>query len=176
MLRPEMSLQYPSHVLPGYGILRGLSPEAFKRQTIIRQALASEEAYESDLLALQRLFIDDLRRADPPVFTTRHLLETFISECFGNIGEVLETCRRLIDSFKIRERESEQMPLILSVGDIFLQAAADFRGIYPDYTGNLPQAENVLKRELEENVPFRLYCEVSESVVTTDWVACRQGE
>jgi hypothetical protein len=141
-------------------ILRGLSPEAFKRQTIIRQALQSEVAYETDLVALKELFIDGLRQADPPVFPSRYQLETFISEVFANVGDLLEGCRRLIENFTIRERESEQRPLILSVGDLFLQAAAEFRGMYPDYTGNLPRAEIVLKREMEENAPFRLFCEV----------------
>jgi hypothetical protein len=141
-------------------ILRSLSPEIIKRQTIIRQALHSEVAYESDLAALQKLFIDGLRQADPPVFADQYRLEMFISEVFGNVGELLESCRNLIDSFAIRERESTQRPLIQNVGDIFLQAAAEFRGIYPDYTGNLPHAEHVLKRELEENATFRLFSEV----------------
>ena len=143
-------------------ILSDLSVEEFNRQTIIRQAIQSEVHYEMDLAAMEKLFIDGLRRSDPPIITPRSRLDQFILEVFSNASELLEACRRLIDHFAIRERESAQRPLILSVGDIFLQAAADFRSIYPQYNEHIPQAEMVLKKELDENPGFRLFCEVSE--------------
>ncbi len=147
-------------------ILRNLSAEQYRRQTIIRQAIQSEVQYEADLTALEKLFIEGLRRANSPVITPRHRLEAFIVEVFSNAPELHEACRRLIDHFAIRERESARRPLILSVGDIFLQAAAEFRTMYPEYTGHLPHAENVLKKELDENPEFRLFCEVSHRSVT----------
>ena len=144
-------------------VLRGLEPLQHKRQTIIRQAILSEMQYDEDLTAMENLFIDGLRYADPQVITPEDRREHFIDEVFRNALDLHEACKRLIDHFAIRERESAQRPLILSVGDIFLQAAADFRDLYPQYTGSLPQAENVLKKELEENTEFRLYCEVRQN-------------
>ena len=141
-------------------ILRDLSAQQYSRQTIIRQAIQSEVQYEADLSAMEKLFIDSLRRANPPVIQPRQRLEAFISEVFSNVFELHEACRRLIDNFAIRERESAQRPLILSVGDIFLEAATELRNMYPQYTGHLPQAENALKGELDDNPDFRLFCEV----------------
>ena len=141
-------------------ILRGMSEAQHTRQTIIRNAIESEIQYEADLTAMEKLFIEGLRSADPPVIAPPRRLEQFIAEVFCNERELHETCSRLIDHFAIRERESPQRPLILSVGDIFLTAAADFRMAYPEYTGNLPQAEALIKKEMEENPEFRFFCEV----------------
>lgn len=141
-------------------LLRSLSEQQINRQNIIRQAIQSEIHYEADLASVSKLFVEGLRDANPPVIDPERR-EMFILEVFTNLDELHEACKRLVDHFAIRERESTQRPLILSVGDIFLQAAADFRMIYPEYTGSLPNAELVLKRELENNADFRLFCEVS---------------
>lgn len=144
--------------------LRAMTEAQYTRQTIIRNAIESEMQYEADLTAMETLIINGLRSADPPVIQPWRL-ERFISEVFCNERELHETCKRFIEYFTIRERESPQPPLILSVGDIFLQAAADFRMAYPEYTGNLPQAEALIKKEMEENPEFRLFCEVSRGMM-----------
>lgn len=72
--------------------------------------------------------------------------------------ELRDCCRRLSENFAIRQRE--QYPLIQTIGDLYLEAAADFRNVYPDYLGNLPLAEKVLNEELESNPEFRLFVEV----------------
>lgn len=159
--------EWTAHVDPL--ILRNLSDQQYARQNIIRQAIQSEVQYEGDLTAIEKLFIDGLRRANPPLIKPRQRLEEFIVEVFDNVLELHEACRRLIDNFAIRERESAQRPLILSVGDIFLEAATEFRNMYPQYTGHLPQAESMLKKELDENSDFRLFCEVC------DFHGCRNG-
>ena len=141
-------------------VLRSLPEDQYHRQTIIRQAIQQEDQYTADLTALEELYITGLRKADPPIIP-RYRLEKFITEVFSNEAEIHEACGRLLDHFTIRERESAQPPLIFSVGDIFLQAAADFRNIYPEYTGNLPHAENVLRQEMEDNADFRFFCDVS---------------
>ena len=148
--------------------LKGLSEAQYTRQTIIRNAIESELQYEADLTAMEKLYIRGLREADPPVITPPRRLEQFIAEVFCNERQLHETCSRLIEHFSIRERESAQLPLILSVGDIFLTAAADFRMDYPEYTGNLPQAENLIKKEMEENPEFRFFCEVRWNDLQTD--------
>nr|KIR45931.1 hypothetical protein I312_04901 [Cryptococcus bacillisporus CA1280] len=137
-------------------MLRDLSPRAITRQDVIRQALSSELAYEADLSIMEDLFITHLRLADPPIIPDpRHRAE-FIHEVFHNAHELREASKRLIEEFTIRQREQ---PIIQFVGDLFLQAATEFRNIYPEYTGSLPQAEATLSKELEENTEFRLYTE-----------------
>ena len=144
-------------------VLRDLSEPEYHRQTIIRQAIQQEVQYSADLSALEELYISGLRDAQPPIIP-RHRLEKFIHEVFSNEAEIREASGRILDHFTIRERESAQPGLIPSVGDIFLQAAADFRNIYPEYTGNLPHAENVLRQEMEDNADFRFFCDVSLSM------------
>jgi hypothetical protein len=139
-------------------ILRDLSEAQKRRQTIIHQAIQSESQFEADLSATEMLYIQGLRTSDPQIISPVRRRETFIEEVFGNILAIREATRRLLENFSIRQREQ---PLILSVGDIFLEAAADFHDIYPQYTGNLPYAETVLSRELEDNPDFRLFAEVS---------------
>ncbi|KIR59038.1 hypothetical protein I314_05022 [Cryptococcus bacillisporus CA1873] len=137
-------------------MLRDLLPRAITRQDVIRQALSSELAYEADLSIMEDLFITHLRLADPPIIPDpRHRAE-FIHEVFHNAHELREASKRLIEEFTIRQREQ---PIIQFVGDLFLQAATEFRNIYPEYTGSLPQAEATLSKELEENTEFRLYTE-----------------
>ena len=141
-------------------ILNDLSDKQRERQTIIRQAIQSEIQFEADLQALETLYLLGLRDADPPVIQPFSKLSDFIVKVFSNELDLHDASRRLLEHFTIRERESAQRGLISSVGDIFLQAAADFRNIYPEYTGNLPQAENALRQEMEDNADFRFFCDV----------------
>lgn len=102
-------------------------------------------------------FIKGLRRADPPVIPPQELDE-FIEEVFGNISELRQCNRRLLDVLSVRQRE--QQPVIQRIGDVFLNAAADFRGVYPLYVGHLPVAEKRIKEEVEGNAEFRRFLEV----------------
>lgn len=139
-------------------LLRDLSDTQRRRQTIIHQTIQSEIQYEADLTAIEALFIQGLRESSPQVITPAQRREDFIRQVFSNTLVIREATRRLIENFAIRQREQ---PLILTVGDIFLEAAADFHDIYPEYTGNLPHAETALSREIDENPDFRLFTEVS---------------
>lgn len=113
------------------------------------------------LILMHRLppqcFIKGLRRADPPVIPPQELDE-FIEEVFGNISELRQCNRRLLDVLSVRQRE--QQPVIQRIGDVFLNAAADFRGVYPVYVGHLPVAEKRIKEEMESNAEFRRFLEV----------------
>jgi hypothetical protein len=142
-------------------ILRDLNDSQKRRQQIIHQAIQSENQYEADLTAAETLFIQGLRESNPQIISPVRRREDFIVQVFSNILVIREATRRLIENFAIRQREQ---PLILTVGDIFLEAAADFHDIYPQYTGNLPHAEIALSREIDENPDFRLFVEVSANV------------
>jgi len=85
-------------------------------------------------------------------------LEDFIEEVFGNIMELRECNQRLLEVMYVRQRE--QHPVIQSVGDIFLDAATEFRIVYPIYVGHHPLAEKRMKEELEHNPEFRFFIEV----------------
>lgn len=98
-----------------------------------------------------------MRLARPPVIPPDEL-EDFLQEVFGNISDLRQCNRRLLDVMFVRQRE--QAPIIQRIGDIFLQAAAEFRSVYPIYVGNLPVAEKRIKEEVENNADFRRFLEV----------------
>lgn len=56
-------------------------------------------------------------------------------------------------------RQREQFPVIQRIGDIFLDAASEFRLAYPTYIGHHPLAEKRLKEEVDNNAEFRLFLE-----------------
>jgi hypothetical protein len=129
---------------------------------IIHKLISKEEQYIEDLKIVESVFIQPLRVADPPIMTPLDLQE-FIQEVFGNILELLECNKRLLEVMYVRQRE--QHPIIQKVGDIFLDIATEFRIVYPIYIGHHPLAEKRLKEELEHNPEFRLFIEVSPSIV-----------
>lgn len=85
-------------------------------------------------------------------------LEDFIDDVFGNILDLRECNRHLLEVLYVRQRE--QAPIIHGIGDIFLGTAAEFRLAYPTYIGHFPIAEKRMRDEIENNSTFRLFLEV----------------
>jgi RHO1 GDP-GTP exchange protein 1/2 len=88
----------------------------------------------------------------------RHEVDDFIEDVFGNMLDLRECNRRLLETMYVRQRE--QAPVIQRIGDIFLGAAVEFRLAYPIYVGHLPLAEKRMKEEVEANPEFRVFLEV----------------
>lgn len=103
-----------------------------------------------------------MRNANPPVIPHSEL-EEFIEDVFGNILDLRECNRRLLECMYVRQRE--QGPVIQRIGDVFLEAATEFRLAYPIYIGHLPLAEKRLKDEIDANSDFRLFLEVRSRLV-----------
>lgn len=85
-------------------------------------------------------------------------LEEFIDDVFGNVLDLRECNRRLLEVLYVRQRE--QGPIIQKIGDIFLNAAVEFRLAYPTYIGHYLIAEKRLKDEIESNGGFKFFLEV----------------
>ncbi|KAH9839689.1 Dbl-like domain-containing protein [Rhodofomes roseus] len=137
-------------------VLRTLPESEINRQTIIHKVINKEKQYLRDLDIVESLFIRPLRSANPPVIRLSEV-EEFIEEVFGNILDLRECNRRLLEVLNVRQRE--QAPIIQGVGDIFLDAATEFRLAYPIYVGHLPVAEKRVKDESEKNAEFRRFLE-----------------
>ncbi|KAI0675599.1 Dbl domain-containing protein [Trametes maxima] len=137
-------------------LLDTLPESEINRQNIIHKLIMKEKQYLRDLDTVETLFIRPLRTANPPVIRSTEIDE-FIDEVFGNILDLRETNRRLIEMIYVRQRE--QAPVIQGIGDIFLDAATEFRVVYPNYVGNLPVAEKRMKDELEKNAEFKRFLE-----------------
>ena len=97
--------------------------------------------------------------ANPPVIRPSEI-DDFIDDVFGNILDLRECNRRLLETMYVRQRE--QSPIIHGIGDIFLDAATEFRLAYPNYVGHFPLAEKRMKDELEHNAEFCLFLEVRD--------------
>ena len=108
------------------------------------------------LTPLCQVFIRPLRNANPPILQGDAY--EFIEEVFGNILDLRECNRNLLETMYVRQRE--QGEVISKIGDIFLNAAADFRFAYPTYVGLLPGAERRLKGEMEANGDLRVFLDV----------------
>jgi len=132
-------------------------PHSHRHSRIIHKLITKEEQYIQDLDIIETVFIRQLRMASPQIMTPLDL-EDFIEEVFGNIMELRECNQRLLEVMYVRQRE--QHPVIQSVGDIFLDAATEFRIVYPIYVGHHPLAEKRMKEELEHNPEFRFFIEV----------------
>ncbi|KAJ7483152.1 CNH domain-containing protein [Mycena latifolia] len=138
-------------------VIVSLPDSEINRQTIIHKLISKEEQYLQDLDIVESVFIRPLRAANPAVITPAHKLEDFIDEVFGNILDLRECNRRLLEVVYVRQRE--QAPVIQRIGDIFLDAATEFRLAYPIYVGHHPLAEKRMKEELDANPQFRLFIE-----------------
>ena len=69
-----------------------------------------------------------------------------------------ECNRNLLETMYVRQRE--QGEVVSRIGDIFLNAATEFRLAYPTYMGQLPGAEKRLKEEMDANHDLRMLLEV----------------
>ena len=134
----------------------------FCQYSIIHKLISKEEQYVQDLDIVESVFIKPLRRANPPVIPLDNL-EDFIDDVFCNILDLRECNRRLLEVMYVRQRE--QAPVIQRIGDVFLDAATEFRLAYPIYVGHYPQAEKRMKEEIDSNPEFRLFLEVGPSLV-----------
>ncbi|KAH7890998.1 CNH domain-containing protein [Phlebopus sp. FC_14] len=136
-------------------ILRSLPESEVHRQTIIHKTISQEEQYIQDLDTVEALFIRPLRHATSIMPADK--LDEFVEEVFGNILDLRECNKRLLEAMYVRQRE--QAPIVQKIGDVFVEAARSFRFAYPTYVGHLPMAEKRFKEEMEANAELRLFLE-----------------
>lgn len=98
-----------------------------------------------------------MREAYPPIIPEAHLHD-FIEDVFGNVLDLRECNRRLLESLLIRQRE--QKPIIQWIGDVFVVAAREFRLAYPIYVSHVASAEKRVHDEIASNDAFRMFIEV----------------
>jgi len=92
----------------------------------------------------------------------RTRLMTSSMTSFGNILDLRETSRHLLEVMYVRQREEGPIIQREPVGDLFLSAVTEFRYAYPTYIGHLPVSEKRLKEELELNIGLRQFLEVRD--------------
>ncbi|CCO29888.1 Rho1 guanine nucleotide exchange factor 1 [Rhizoctonia solani AG-1 IB] len=144
-------------------VVRNLPESERRRQEVIWQVVKKEEQYVQDLDTIVEIFIRPLREARPAIIQGD--VNHFIDTVFGNVLDIRECNRRLLEVMRVRQRE--QQPVIQQIGDVFLTAAAEFRIVYPLYIGQLPIAEKTVKDESESNADFRNFLEEHLTKYTT---------
>ncbi|TIA71928.1 hypothetical protein E3P91_02323 [Wallemia ichthyophaga] len=133
-------------------ILVTLDDQERERQSVIQQALESEVQYLEALDTIESLYIEPLRMVKPSIIPLERL-ESFIEATFAGLLALREYNRRLVEQFKIRQRE--QSGLLEAAGDIFLSSFIEWQDCYPDYVGSLPTIESMIREEQELNGKFR---------------------
>lgn len=133
-----------------------LGKQEVQRQSVLFEVFKSEREYVADLMAIRDVFVDPLRRANPPVIPSR-VLPGFLVEVFGNLDEILSYHQPMLAALFSRQRE--QHPLIQSLSDIILDSMCfassrhytdtrlatlrpEFRESYSVYIKHYPLAES----------------------------------
>ncbi|EIW75246.1 hypothetical protein CONPUDRAFT_85508 [Coniophora puteana RWD-64-598 SS2] len=158
-VEPEPVHQAPAgdwQLMVDPSILKTLPESEVHRQTIIHKTISQEEQYIQDLDMVEELFIRPLRQVDPQILEPS-ARDDFIEEVFGNILDLRECNKQLLESMYVRQRE--QGSIVQKIGDVFLEAATVFRYAYPTYVGHLPLAEKRFRDETESNAGLRLFLE-----------------
>ncbi|KAF4571140.1 hypothetical protein EYR36_008468 [Pleurotus pulmonarius] len=133
-----------------------LGKEEVQRQSVLFEVIKSEADYIADLVAVQAIFIDGLRAADPPIMKADSL-ESFISEVFYNLYNITDHHQRMLAALFARQRD--QHPLIQSIADVVLEAILNpgFRDSYITYIKHYPIAESRHRRELKKNKSYATF-------------------
>ncbi|KAF8507665.1 hypothetical protein JB92DRAFT_2832700 [Gautieria morchelliformis] len=149
------------HILVTKEARESLPPAEVMRQSAMFDLVNSERSYVNDLELVQEVFIRGLRQASLPVFPPDRL-DIFVMEVFGNMDRILSYHQRMLDS--LFDLQREQHPILLSVGDIFLDTVLKFQSEYDSYIKashfcHYPLAESLHRRELKSNQRYRAFLE-----------------
>ncbi|PPR07542.1 hypothetical protein CVT26_002447, partial [Gymnopilus dilepis] len=139
-----------------------LGKQEVQRQSVIFEVIKSEREYVADLEAVESVFIDGLRKADPPIIKEPYL-SPFINEVFGNLRQILRIHQRLLAALFARQRE--QHPLIQSVSDIILDTTlkSEFRSAYETYIKHYPLSESHHRKQLLRNRSYEVFIQSASS-------------
>lgn len=114
-----------------------LGKKEVQRQSVIFEVIKSERDYVADLEAVEtvclkiiyclvsidsdllKVFIQGLRKANPPIIPQSHL-EPFIDKVFKNLHQILSFHQRILAALFVRQRD--QHPLVQSIADIVLDS------------------------------------------------------
>ncbi|KAF5361963.1 hypothetical protein D9756_002198 [Leucocoprinus leucothites] len=127
-----------------------------ERHEIITHLIDTEEQYIMDLDLVESVFLEPLRAANPPVIPDNQVAG-FTNHVFRNVLELRDLSRQFLEALYARHRK--QQPVIRRIGDIFMNAVADFCSAYPTYIAHHMNAEERLRDELERNQEFKFFLE-----------------
>lgn len=142
-------------------VLDSLPKREVTRQNAILEHIQKEEDFLADLELLENLFIKGLEKpsptGDPPPIPIGPDRDDFIREVFGNHRELVWHVRNFVEALHVRQRE--ESPIVVSIGDLFLDAALQWQSAFIAYVANYPIAKSRIGRETQINPRFREFIE-----------------
>ncbi|KAG8888793.1 hypothetical protein FRB98_006805 [Tulasnella sp. 332] len=136
----------------------GMTQHEQRKQSVIFELICSEMRYTKDLEAIDKLYIQRLRDASPPILAADDL-ERFILEAFWNVSDILAHHVQLLA--KLQEIQREEHPQIRSIMAPYLEAVSAWQGAYMEYIPHSPISTYSLKR-LSDNRAFRAFDEETQ--------------
>ncbi|KDR72779.1 hypothetical protein GALMADRAFT_252035 [Galerina marginata CBS 339.88] len=133
--------------------LLSLSQNALNRQRIIDMLFARENKFLESLDLIEILFINPLRDGHASIIPT-HLLQNFIHDVFGNVLDLRECTRHLLD---LMAHGLATGPLTHRIGDIFFVAMLEVQPVHQIYIPNYAQSQERLRKEINSNSDFRQF-------------------
>ncbi|KIY49935.1 Dbl homology domain-containing protein [Fistulina hepatica ATCC 64428] len=141
-------------------VLRRLPDAERNRQTIIHKIISKEAAYVQDMDTVIEYFIKPLQAALTSSPAASTFSTSILKDVFSNLSELRACHARLLDILHVRQRVlTRKISQLATEADIFLEAAAGFREVYPAYVGNHPIAERRLREATEASPSLRLFLE-----------------
>ncbi|KAJ1567487.1 RHO1 GDP-GTP exchange protein 2, partial [Cladochytrium tenue] len=129
-------------------VLASVSKEEEKRQNAIYDLIKTERNYVEELKTIQTLYAIPLQASDVIEESRK---ASFMKRVFLNSQDLLAANSLLLQRLLQRQRENRIIELI---GDIFLEATADFR-VYIEYCGNREYSRNEIAYEKAQNARFK---------------------
>lgn len=119
--------------------LLSLEKREVQRQYQIHEVIYSEQDYMGDLTTLQDLYCHNL-------LATQHHDQEFVALLFGHIPALLQLSAHFLVP-ALKQRQSTQGPIVLGIGDIFLEWITSARVPYIEYAGRLRYADRAVRAQ-----------------------------
>lgn len=131
-------------------LVESLSKQEVKRQNAIYELVQKEEGFLRDLQLLER-FAQRLRaERGPDAPLHGEAREQFVADVFGQVPELERHITAFVDA--LHERQREEHPVVVTVGDVCVNAVLEWGTAYTAYVAHYPAALDRLKRDIATNV------------------------
>jgi hypothetical protein len=135
--------------------IENVNKKEIERQNILHEIVTTEDNFMDSCNVVRTLYRDGISVSKPPVIAPRKL-NGFLIAVFGKIDAVQKAnADHLLPQLKYRQQE--QGPWISGFSDIFREWIRKARGAYIEYAAAFPNATFLVRREMEKNVPFKLF-------------------
>jgi hypothetical protein len=125
------------------------------RQNILHEIVTTEDAFIGQLDVLRELYRDQLAAMQPPIIAAKRL-DKFLKDVFGKVDAVKRANEDYLLA-QLKYRQKEQGPFIVGFSDIFREWIRKAKATYVDYAATFPQANYMVRKEAERNVPFKSF-------------------